>query len=242
MLVDVHAHLDDESIKDINRVIANAEEAGLKVVINCGLDHKSNLKTLELSKRYRIIKPAFGLYPTFAERLSKEEIQKELYWIKKNKPFAISEIGMDFKEPKDIEKQRYAFVEFLKLAKELNIPAIIHSRKAEAEVLRIIKQINHKKIVLHCFTGKKSLVKDYDGYFSIPAIILRSTHFQNLVKTVKLTRLLTETDSPYLSPFKDKPNEPANVSLTVKKIAEIRGITPEEAERIIFMNYQRLFL
>ncbi len=240
MLVDVHAHLDD--VKDINRVIANAEKAGLKVVINCGLNHKSNLKTLELSKSYRIIKPAFGLYPMFAEELPKDKIQEEIAWVKKNKPFAISEIGMDFKEPKDINKQKYAFVEFLKLAKELNIPAIIHSRKAEADVLRIIKQINHKKIVLHCFTGKKSLIKDYEGYFSIPAIILRSTHFQNLVKIVKLTRLLTETDSPYLSPFKDKPNEPANVALTVKKIAEIKGITPEEAERIIFMNYQRLFL
>ena len=136
--------------------------------------------------------------------------------------------------------QEFAFREFLMLAKELEIPAIIHSRKAEQDVIRIIKEINYKKVVLHCFTGKKSLIKDYKGYFSIPAIILRSTHFQQLVKIVPLTRLLTETDSPYLSPFKDKPNEPANVVLTVKKIAEIKGI--EEPEKIIFMNYQRLFL
>lgn len=243
MLIDVHAHLDE--IKNQKDIILNSQKAGLKTIINCGLNPKSNRKTLKLSKEYSIIKPAFGFYPTYAEDSTSLEIKKEIQWVKKNKPFAISEIGLDFKESKNIQKQKEVFILFLKLAKELNVPAIIHSRKAEEEVLNIIQEINYKKIVLHCFTGKKRLIQlanDMKLYFSIPVIIIKSTHFQNLVKNVNLSRILTETDSPYLAPIKGEINEPKNIKLTINKIAELKDITEEECEKIIYMNYQRLFL
>jgi TatD DNase family protein len=245
MLIDVHAHLDDEKITNVEDIILNSKQEGIKTIINCGLNQKSNRTTLKLSKKYSIIKPAFGFYPSYAEQSKPEEVKKEIEWIKKNKPFAISEIGLDFKEAKDINKQKEVFILFLKLAKELDIPAIIHSRKAEQDVLEIVKEINYKKIVLHCFTGKKRLIKlaeEMGLYFSIPVIIIKSSHFQDLVKNINLSRLLTETDSPYLAPIRGEINEPKNVRLTINMISKIKGITAKECEKIIYMNYQRLFL
>jgi len=245
MLVDVHAHLDNELFLDINKILENAKDSNVSAIINCGLNKESNRKTMELSKKFGIIKPALGFYPCYAESKSKENILKEIEWIKKNKPFAIGEIGMDGKEGKNLEVQKEYLLLFLKLAKELDIPAIIHSRKAEAETLKIIKEFGYKKIVMHCFTGNRALfnaASDMDLYFSIPVTVIKSLQFQEMVKDIKLTRILTETDAPFLGPEQGILNEPKNITLSIKKISEIKKINHEECEKIIFMNYQRLFL
>lgn len=169
---------------------------------------------------------------------------------------ALSEIGLDFAKPELKEKselQQRVFNELLEIASKYSLPVIVHSRKAEEKVIELIAKANANnsknsrskiKAVLHCFTGKISLAKEAEKigcYFSIPAIVKNSTHFTALVETIPSTKLLTETDAPFLSPIKGKRNEPSAVAESIKRMAMIKKITAEEMQQIVFMNYKSLF-
>ena len=157
---------------------------------------------------------------------------------------------MDLHSGKDIERQKGIFAKILDVAKKLDKPVLIHSRKAESEALNMLEKHDMKKVVMHCFTAKKSLVKRaYENgyYFSIPPVAIRLQQFQDMIEMIDINHLLTETDAPFLSPFKNEDgsfnvNEPAYVVETVKKIAEIKKMDIEEVKKNIWMNYQRLFL
>jgi TatD DNase family protein len=246
MLIDVHAHLDYEGFKSpVEQIIEEAAKAGVVAIINCGLSKESNRATKALSERFPIVKPAYGIYPTTAEELSEKDIEAELKWIKTQKPIAISEIGLDGKYGKDFAKQGKVLRLFLALANKMELPVIVHTRQREKECLDILEEMKVKKVVLHCFTGPEELVKraiKLKYSFSIPPIIVFNKGFQNLVKMIDLGLILTETDSPYLAPKHGEVNTPANVAVTVAKIAEIKGLTVEETQKIIFLNYQRMFI
>lgn len=245
MLIDIHCHLDFKDFeKDLDKVIERAEKNNFISLIANGVDHESNLKVLEISKKYKIVKPALGLYPDRAIKLSEKEIDKEIDFIRKNKPFAIGETGIDHFRVENPEKQKKAFKKFIDLAKELDIPIIVHSRKAEQDVIEILEKSKIKKVILHCFSGNKELIEraEENGWmFSIPTSIVKNKTFKKLAKRISLNKILTETDAPYLSPFEGKRNEPSFILESLKKIAEIKGITQREIENIIFSNYQRMF-
>ena len=102
-----------------------------------------------------------------------------------------------------------------------------------------------KKVVMHCFSGKFKLVKrieDNGWFFSIPTNIIKLLHFQNIVKEVSLNQLLTETDAPFLSPYKDRINEPSFIVETIRKMSEIKQMDENEIKNIIYMNFQKIFL
>jgi len=245
MLVDVHAHLEDKKFKKIDEIIKEAEKNGVGIIITAGINQETNELALKLSEKYGIVKCSFGLYPL--EIKNKETGEKIIKWIGKNKDkcVGIGEIGLDYKfgNPED-KKQKDIFEKLIKLAKRINKPVIVHSRKAESDVLDILEKNKIKKVVLHCFNGKKSLIKralSLNFYFSIPPIITKFQHFQMLCKEVPLSKILTETDSPYLSPYPDKINTPKNVKITIKKIAEIKGIDEEKVETEIFNNFKLVF-
>ncbi len=262
ILVDIHSHLYYKDFTDLDEVIKRAENAGVKVIACAGIDVKSNRQTLEIASKYPLVKAVLGIYPPDA--LDKEnkdmgnissnanpatiDIDKEIEFIRSNKHkiIGIGEIGLDFSFKEfDMKLQMDVFVKQLNLAKLLNLPVIVHSRKAEADIIGILEKHNMKKVVLHCFCGKKRLIKvaiEKGWYFSIPTNIVRSSQFQELVEMVPLPQLLTETDAPFLSPYPGMRNEPAFVLESVKKIASIKKIEKEEAANIIFSNYQRLFL
>ena len=245
MLVDVHCHLVFPQLyRKRNEIIKRAKEAGISAIIECATDVMTNRKVKKLAEEFKIIKPAYGIFPTEAEPMSKQEILSEIEWIKKQDMIAISEIGLEGKNGKDFVKQEWAFRQFLKLAEELKKPAIIHTRLYEKEVINILKEFKVKS-VLHCYTGPLKLVDEalkLGCLFSIPPMIVYNTGMQELVKKLPLQHILTETDSPYLGPERGKDNEPANVAVTIKEIAKIKGLTEEEVKQIVFMNYQRLFL
>jgi len=244
MLVDVHLHLDFFEEPERGKVIKRAKENNVKVIISNGTNLEKNKKVLELSKKYDIVKPAFGLYPTEAESMSEKEINETLEFIEKNNPIAIGEVGLDLNHGKNLEKQKQVLRQFIELAKKLDIPIIVHSWKAEKETVEFLKQNKAKKVILHCFCGNAELTKEAEelGYlFSIPTSIVKSKTFRKLAKRIQLKAILTETDAPFLSPYEGKRNEPSYVKETIKKISEIKHITEEELEKIIFMNYQNLF-
>tara|TARA_Y100000310_G_scaffold345618_1_gene467363 strand:+ start:1961 stop:2740 length:780 start_codon:yes stop_codon:yes gene_type:complete len=257
LLTDIHSHLEHDYFKkDLDKVIDNAKNSGFKAIITAGINPETNRKALELSKKYEIVECSLGVYPrsalkrevegsVFPLKLEEFDINDETKFIKSNKDniLAIGEIGLDFVKVRD-ELQINDFKAMLKLAEELKKPVIIHSRKAEQECIEILESSKLKKVIMHCFNGKKKLVKriqDNGWFFSIPAIIVRSQQFQEIVKDVPLSQLFTESDAPYLSPFKEKRNEPAFITETIKKIAEIKGMDEKEVVNNVYMNWQKVF-
>ncbi|HLD18398.1 MAG TPA: TatD family hydrolase [Candidatus Nanoarchaeia archaeon] len=242
MLVDVHAHLDDKWFsEDLDEVIERAEKAGIIAIIQNSLNHKTNEVSLSLSKKYKIIRPAFGIYPSEIN----EDVEKVCEFIRQHKKevASIGEVGLDGTYP-DMDGQKKVFSAMIAIAKELDKPISVHSRKAEQETLYELEKQDAHKVHLHCFIGSMALVKQAVklGYsFSIPLTILKSSHFQEMAKIIPTTQLLTETDSPYLGIERGKRNEPSNIPLIVKKMAEIKGLELEEMQKILFINYKRLF-
>lgn len=256
MIIDVHCHLTFPQFeKDLDEVITRCKENGVVSIICSGVDHISNVKVLELSKKYKIIKASLGVYPLDAVGIAddvnvgprKVNVDEEIKFIKENKDkiIAIGEIGLDKspEEPK-LKEQEEIFIKMIKLAKEINKPIVVHTRKAEKECLDILEKEGAKNVVLHCFMGNLKLVKRAEnlGYnFSIPAIITRLQHFQTLVNQISMQNILTETDAPYLSPIKGERNEPFYIRESIKMISKIKNLTEEETEKIIFSNYQKIF-
>ena len=262
IIVDVHAHLDHHLIypEKIDEVIENSRKNNIKVIITNGINPETNRLTLELAEKYRdIVKPALGIYPIDALKTEMKrgdyplktndfDFDEELDFIEKNrnKIVAVGEIGLDYCwDSTQHEQQKENFRKLLELAEKIKKPVIVHSRKAEADTVDILEQYKMKKVVMHCFSGNSALVKriqDNNWHFSIPCNIVRSEQLQKIVKTTNISRLLTETDAPFLSPFKDRMNEPSFIIETIKKIAEIKAMDQEEVANNIFMNYQNLFL
>ncbi|MBI4440396.1 TatD family hydrolase [Candidatus Woesearchaeota archaeon] len=245
VLVDVHCHLD--LCENIPEAVKRAKEAGVCSIIANGTNSESNRKVLELAKEYDAVKAALGIYPLEALELNGGEFDGILRFIEAHKKdiAAIGEVGIDNHHVKGkVEEQKKQFIKIIELSESIRKPMIVHSRKAEADVLDLLESSNVKKAVMHCFGGNMKLVKraeDLGHYFSIPTNIVSLKHFQEVVQRVQMDRILTETDAPWLSPFKDRKNEPAFIVESIKKIAEVKGITQEEAGKIIFMNYQRVF-
>ena len=245
MLIDIHCHLDFPDFeKDLHSVIERAKEAGVVSIITAGTNPETNRKALEIAKKYPIVKAALGIYPQYAVEMSGEAVEKEIEFIRKSKPFAISEVGLDATYP-EMEKQKQVFEKMISLAEKLNVPLIVHSRKAEKEVFEMLSSNDAKKVVVHCFNGKLSLAKEMEAagyFFSIPAIISHASQFKELAKAINSTHLLTETDAPFLSAVKGERNEPAAVKGIVDVISGIKHIEAEEMAKIIFSNYQKLFM
>jgi len=248
MYIDLHSHMD---MLDADAAVKNAQDAGLKAAVTCGINPDSNRKALEYAEKYSIVKCTIGLYPIDAMRTELKgryevDIDAELEYIEQNRDsiIGIGEIGLDYKTGSDREGQAALFRRQLDLAKKLKKPVIIHSRKAEADALEVLSNYN-MPIVLHCFSGKKKLVHaaiDKKYYFTIPTSVVRSEQYRYLAEQVPLDRLFCETDSPFMSPFRQKPNEPAFVVESYREIARIRQMDIKEVSNIIYNNFQRVFL
>ncbi len=256
MLIDIHSHLDHHLLfNKLDGIIERAGNAGVKLIITNGINPETNRKCLEISRKYNIVKCAMGLYPRDALKkdigtgdypLKNEsfDINEEIDFIRKNKNniVAISEIGLDFVDGES-RQQIDDFRKMIKLAREMDKPMIIHSRKAEQKCVEILEEYDFRKIIMHCFCGKKSLVKrivDNGWYLTIPTVV-RSEQFQQNARVVPIEQLFCETDSPYLSPYKEKLNEPAFVIESYNKISEIKGMPMSKVVEKIHGNWKKLF-
>lgn len=266
-LIDVHCHLEGERFsKDLEETVFRAGKAGVEFAFSSGVNPETNRKVAELAKKYSFIKACFGLYPIDAivskfpnvqdddmRPMESFDYKEELKWIERNFHLciAIGEVGMDFKVVKELanfneikEEQKKIFEETILLAKKLDKPIVIHSRGAELECIELLEKHKMKRVLMHCFGGKKSLIKrcvDNGWFLSVPAVITRLHHFQNLVEIVPLENLLTETDAPYLAPVAGERSEPANVAITIKEMAKIKNLDEKEVADQIWKNAESLF-
>ncbi len=249
MFIDIHTHLDHELFNsDRDAVVQRAKDVGVSIILTNGTNPQTNRAALALAERYLCVKVALGIYPIETVAPSQPfELDSELSFIHAHakKIVAIGEIGLDYKESTEKEKQQDALRKQLQLAKKLKKPVILHSRNAEEDVLTLLEEERMEKVLLHCFCGKKKLIEraaKQGWFFSIPTSVTRATHFQELIRAIPTSHLFCETDAPYLSPIKEQRNEPAFVLESYKMIAQLKGLELEEVKNLIFNNWQRLFL
>ncbi len=252
MLIDSHAHLDDERFDgDRDILIKSLKSNKLELVINIGADFQSSINSIELAKQYDNIYASIGVHPHSASEVTEETLDKFREMAKEEKVVAIGEIGLDYyydNSPRDL--QRKWFREQLKLAKELDLPVIIHSRDATQETFDIIKEAQDGSLrgVLHCFSGSVEVAMEYiklGFYISIGGTVTfkNARVVKEVAEAVPLDKLLIETDCPYLTPepYRGKRNEPMFVKYVAQKIAEIKDINFEELAKATNKNTKELF-
>ncbi|MBT4268263.1 MAG: TatD family hydrolase [Deltaproteobacteria bacterium] len=246
-MIDTHTHLCDP-IFNIDRaiVLAKARQAGVTHIISVSetlADVQFNLKLAEIHPE---LFPAAGLYPA---NLDLEEAERIGALIEKNveKLVAIGEVGLDYwvvKEEEGREIQREIFRTFIDLSLEMDLPLNIHSRSAGKIVIQMLLEKGAQAVHLHAFDGKASSALpavEAGYYFSIPPSIVRSTQKQKLVRQLPLSALLLETDSPVLGVDPDARNEPANLSIALDAIAEIKNCAMGEVLEAVTENTLKLY-
>lgn len=250
MYVDSHAHYDDESFnEDRFELINEMHENGVSLVVNAGADIKSSLASIELAKRFSFFYAAVGVHPHETENMTESDVEVLRKCCKYEKVVAIGEIGLDYYYDgafKDIQKKW--FRRQLELAKELDLPVVIHSREASKDCFDIIKESGVRKGVIHSFSGSSETALDYIdmGFYIGVGGIVTFNNAKKLVKVVEdipLERILTETDSPYLSPVpnRGKRNNSQNIKYIVEKIAQIKQINHEIVAEKAMQNLRELF-
>jgi TatD DNase family protein len=246
-LVDTHAHICDPVFDgDRAEVLRNAAAAGVGAVIAVGENISDARKNIELAAAHPMLRPAAGLYPSILDPIQADAM---LAFIRKERSrlFAIGEVGLDFwivKEDPDKEIQRDIFKDFIALSKELDLPLNVHSRSAGRHAVSLLLESAAARVQLHAFDGKASaaLPAAEAGYFfSIPPSVVRSRQKQKLVKNLPLTNILVETDSPVLGPAPKERNEPANVAISIKAIAELKNVGVEAVIEAVAENTIRLY-
>jgi TatD DNase family protein len=245
MLIDVHAHIDYEQF-DLDRpeVIGRAKKEDI-IIINSGLNVEGGKKTLDLSREFDTVYAAIGLPPT---EILDEDVNNVIELIEnyKDEIVAIGEVGLDYYWVKEEEKRKKEiknFRKFIELSKKINLPLVIHSRDAEDDTLKLLDEY-HIKALLHCFGGdaKKAVEAAGKGHIiSIPANLVNSRVRQEIVKAVPLESLVLETDAPYLAPVPKTRNEPVNIIITAKKIAEIKKIDYSVVEETTTRTAKKFF-
>jgi len=246
-LIDTHAHLCSEEFDgDLPEVLERAKKAGIESVIAVGEDLADARKNLELARKYPLILPAAGLYPTILDIAQGRKLH-EFISAHKKALIAIGEVGLDYwkvKDKEDREIQREIFKSFIQLSKELDLPLNVHSRSAGRHAIALLLEEGAKKVQIHAFDGRASTALpgiEAGFYFSIPPSVVRSRQKQKLARLLPIENLLIETDSPVLGPDPKKRNEPANARLALKAIAEIKGLREEMVAEITFENAIMLY-
>lgn len=248
MLVDTHAHLCDPSFdEDREVVLTRARQAGVMAVVAVSETVADVEKNLELARETpEMVRPAAGLFPTI---LDPTEADAVIALIRANRErlFAIGEVGMDLWKVQDSaerEVQREIFRRFIDLSIELDLPLNVHSRAAGRPTIDLLLERGASRVQLHAFDGRaaKALPAVEAGlFFSIPPSVVRSVQKQKLVHRVPLEYLLVETDSPVLGPDAQTRNDPANITLAVEAIAEIKELPVAEVAAAVTENTVRLY-
>jgi len=252
MIIDTHAHYDDEAFDaDRETLLGAMQSAGIQQIVNIGSSLEACKRTLELMGKYDFIYGALGVHPCDSTHLTEADME----WIGQQsaheKCVAIGEIGLDYywDEP-DREIQKKWFVRQLQLAREVKLPVCIHSREAAQDTVDIMKAEHAEEIggVVHCYSYSKELAKiflDMGYYFGIGGVVTfnNGRKLKEVVDYVPMDRMVLETDCPYLAPvpFRGKRNDSAKLTYVAEMIAQIKGISVREVEEITCRNAYDLY-
>lgn len=250
MYFDSHAHLDDTRFDgDRAEIFDTLKEHDVGLVMNVGCDLPSSERSVALAERYPFVYAAVGSHPDDADHVDGRLLDRYRALAAHPKVRAIGEIGLDY-HYEDIPRARQiiAFEEQLELAETLEKPVIVHEREAHGDATDIVRRHPDVRGVFHCFSGSKELalwLVERGWYIGFTGVLT----FKNARKAVEtaqvlpLDRILIETDCPYMAPepYRGRRNDSRYVPLVAEKLAELRGLTPEEAGSITTENARRLF-
>lgn len=247
MFIDTHCHISKDDYDDIEKVIENAKENNVGMLLVCGCDKKGIKEAIEIAESHDNIYLEIGYHPSETSTTTDEDLEELKTLAKNPKVVAIGEIGLDYHWEKDNkEDQKKLFRKQIKLAKELNLPIVIHTRDAFQDTYDILKEENHYGDI-HCFSGNKENAKMYVSlgyYLGIGGVLtFKNTNLTETIKEIPIEKILLETDCPYLTPepYRKEKNEPMYVPIIAKKISEILGKDLKEVESTIYDNTIKLF-
>lgn len=252
MYIDTHCHLHDAKLVDLNSVVKNYLRDNVSKVINMGCCLETSEIGKSLSERYDSVYFAAGYHPSDIGDFDDSKLEKIKALATHEKCVAIGEIGLDYYwEGYDKEKQKSGFIRQLELAKEMRLPASIHSRDATGDMLSILKSNNDKLQyggVMHCFSGSKETATELMNlglYISFAGTVTfkNASNLKEIAKFVPVDRCLTETDCPFLAPhpLRGTVNEPKNIPLIASHVAELKGIDLFEFANSVMNNAKTLF-
>ena len=251
MLFDTHAHYDDERFDgDREALLASMPEKNVGLIVNPGCNIPSSRVAVELAGKFDFVYAAVGIHPENCADFEPEQIEKLRELAKGPKVVAIGEIGLDYywaeNPPKDLQQE--VLRRQLQLAQELHLPVIIHDRDAHADTIAIVREFPQVRGVFHCFAGSVEMARELIGMgwmlsFNGAATFKNARKAPEVIAAVPLEKLMIETDAPYLTPVphRGQRNDSSYVRFVAEKIAEIKGISPEDVERITWENGRRFF-
>ena len=252
MIYDSHSHIDDEKLSSIqSEIIHNFNKDNLHGIINVGCDQESSLNSFKLATNNEKIYCALGIHPSCISNYNQKFEQFIIESSKHNKVVAIGEIGLDYHyENTDKQAQQDIFVKQILLADTLHLPIIIHTRDALVDTLAILKKysnfINNGGII-HCFSGSYETAKEFlklGFYLGIGGTITYENNKVNkFLNKIPLSRILLETDCPYLTPvpLKGTLNQPKNVNIVLDYLSNKLNIEKQNLEQILNDNIKTLF-
>ena len=251
MIFETHAHYDDEAFdKDRDELIPELYREGIEKIVNISVNRKTCEETLGLIEKYPFFYGALGFHPSDCADFNEEEYQWIKAAAKHERVVAIGEIGLDHHWPEpERELQRRVFKEQLKLARETGLPIVVHSRDAAKDTMDIIKEHGGGLSgVVHCYSYHAQDALEYvrlGFYIGIGGVIsFKNAHkLKEVAEAVPLESIVIETDCPYLAPepYRGKRNCSLYLRHVIEKLAEIKGITPEEVEEVTFQNAKRMY-
>jgi TatD DNase family protein len=250
MIFDSHAHYDDEAFnEDRENVLLGLKDKGVIGVLNCGASMEGARMSVELSKKFDFIYSAVGVHPEYADIVNDKLICELRDLTRFHKVRAIGEIGLDYfhDENPDKEIQKVAFRLQMELARQLNLPVVIHDRDAHMDTLEILKEFPQVIGTIHCFSGSVEFAKEclklgyYIGFTGV-ITFKNAKKIVEVAKEVPMDRILVETDCPYMAPVphRGKRNESDYIKYVIEKISEIKGKTIEEIENVTILNIKQL--
>ncbi len=250
MIFDTHAHYDDKAFdEDREELLSSMPLKGVGLILDPGCDVISSKTALALAERYPFVFAAVGIHPEELGDDPHGTLEEIRQLAAHEKCRAIGEIGLDYYwDVSRKEEQKEIFAAQLALACELDLPVIVHDREAHGDCLEIVSRFPAARGVFHCFSGSAETAEEllqrgwYLG-FDGPVTYKNARKALEVLAITPLERLLVETDSPYMSPvpMRGKRNDSTNLVYIINKIAEVKGLAPEEIERITFENGKRLF-
>ena len=252
MYFDSHAHLDDGRFQeDFDDILARMKENGVTAMMNIGCDLPSSENSVRLAQTYDWIWAAVGSHPDDADHVDAARIEVYRALCKSPRVQAIGEIGLDYHyEDVPREVQKHAFRLQMQLARECSLPVVVHEREAHEDGLKIVDEFPDVTGVFHCFGGTaeeaSELLETFPGFaLGIGGVVTfkKSTLAAALRAAVPLSRIVAETDAPYLAPtpHRGKRNEPAYLPLVVQKLSEIYELAPDVVAEQLLQTTKKLF-
>lgn len=250
ILYDSHAHYDDSRFDlDRDEVILSAHHGGVAFINNIGSNIQSSRESIALAEKFDFVYATVGVHPSDTHGMTDDDIDILKALAKHKKVVAIGEIGLDYHyDDTSEEEQKRWFSPQLEIAKELNLPVVIHDRESRGDCLKILKEQGISNGVIHCFSGSAETAKEFlkmgmDISFTGVITFKNARRAIEALKIIPMDRLMIETDCPYMAPepFRGKRNHSGYVIKVAEKIAEIKGMGVEEVAKITTENAKRFF-